>query len=57
VNAEEGEGFVDWDWLAAQPAVKDSGYVRRLHFEAPLMVAINGKRQRGVILKAAQAGD
>ncbi len=22
VNPEEGEGFLDWDWLAAQPAVK-----------------------------------
>ncbi len=33
VNAEEGEGFVDWDWLAAQPAVRDGGYVRRLHFD------------------------
>jgi len=56
VNAEEGEGFVDWDWLAEQPAVTDSGYVRRLHFDEPLMVAINGKRQRGVILKPA-SGD
>ena len=56
VNAEEGEGFVDWDWLAAQPAVKESGYVRRLHFDEPLMVAINGKRQRGVILKPARPG-
>ena len=53
VNPEEGEGFVDWDWLAAQPAVEETGYVRRLHFDEPLMVAINGKRQRGVILKPA----
>ena len=56
VNPEEGEGFVDWDWLAAQPAVKETGYVRRLHFDEPLMVAINGKRQRGVILKPGAAG-
>jgi CheY-like chemotaxis protein len=53
VNPDEGEGFVDWDWLAAQPAVNEMGYVRRLHFDEPLMVAINGKRQRGVILKPA----
>ncbi len=53
VNAEEGEGFVDWDWLAAQPAAKESGYVRRLRFDAPLLVAINGKRQRGVVMKPA----
>jgi hypothetical protein len=56
VNAEEGEGFVDWDWLAEQPAVKEGGYVRRLHFDEPLMVAIDGKRQRGVILKPASGG-
>ncbi len=47
----EGDGFIDWDWLAAAPAVKDAGYVRRLHFEHPLLVAIDGKRQKGVILK------
>jgi CheY-like chemotaxis protein len=57
VNAEEGEGFVDWDWLAEQPAVTDSGFVRRLHFDRPLMVAINGKRQRGVILKPEPEGE
>jgi hypothetical protein len=42
---------IDWDWLAAQPAVKEGTYVRRLHFAEPLLVAINGKRQTGVILK------
>jgi hypothetical protein len=51
VNPEGGEGTVDWAWLAAQPAVKEGSYVRHLHFSEPLMVAINGKRQAGVILK------
>ena len=51
VNPEDGEGYVDWEWLTAAPAVKDAGYVRRLHCEQPLMVAIDGKHQRGVILK------
>jgi hypothetical protein len=55
VNPEEGEGLVDWDWLAAQPAMKETGYVRRLHFEQPLVVTINGKRQRGVIVKPSTA--
>ncbi len=54
-TVNEGDGFIDWDWLAAAPAVKDSGYVRRLHFEEPLMVAIDGKRQRGVIVKPEKA--
>jgi CheY-like chemotaxis protein len=51
VNPEEGEGFVDWTWLGEQPAVSDRGFVRRLHFDRPLLVMIDGKRQRGVILK------
>jgi hypothetical protein len=51
MNPEEGEGFLDWEWLDAQPAAEDAGYVRHLRFTEPLVVAINGKRQRGVILK------
>ena len=56
VNPEDREGYIDWEWLTAAPAVKDAGYVRRLHFEQPLMVAINGKHQRGIILKPGAEG-
>jgi hypothetical protein len=55
VNPEGGEGLLDWDWLAAQPPVQEGEYVRRLHFSNPLVVAINGKRQTGVILKPGAA--
>jgi hypothetical protein len=51
VNPDAGEGFVDWDWLAAQPAARESGCVRLLKFERPLVVMMDGKRNRGVILK------
>ena len=51
VNPGSGDGMIDWDWLAGQPAVTEAQYVRRLHFDDPLVVKINGKRQRGVILK------
>jgi len=50
VNPEAGEGFVNWDWLAAQPAVTESGCVRRLRFEQPAIVKMDGKNNRGVIL-------
>jgi hypothetical protein len=45
------QGSIDWDWLTAAPAVKDSGNVRHLRFERPLLVMIDGRHQRGVILK------
>lgn len=51
VNPGAGEGFVDWAWLAAQPAVRETACVRHLRFERPLVVKMNGKRSEGVILK------
>jgi len=51
VNPDAGEGHVDWDWLAAQPAVHETPSVRHLRFERPLLVKMNGKTNQGVILK------
>jgi CheY-like chemotaxis protein len=51
VNPDAGEGFVDWEWLAAQPAVEEHGCVRHLRFETPATVIMNGKTGRGMILK------
>jgi hypothetical protein len=42
---------VDWDWLAAQPAEREEEHVRLLHFEGPLVVKMNGKKNRGIIHK------
>jgi hypothetical protein len=51
VNAEAGEGFVDWQWLAEQPAVRETAFVRRLHFDRPIVVKMNGRTQKGVMMK------
>jgi hypothetical protein len=51
VNADAGEGFVRWDWLAAQPAVSERGGVRHLRFEQPVLVHMDGRRNQGVIVK------
>ena len=51
VNPEAGQGFVDWEWLADQPARREAGCVRHLRFERPLVVRMNGRRNAGVILK------
>jgi len=51
VNPDAGEGFVDWDWLAAQPAADEASCVRHLHFDTPVVVKMNGKTNQGVILK------
>ncbi len=50
-NPQLGDGFVDWDWLAAQPAVAEESHVRLLEFDRPLVVRMNGRRNEGVIHK------
>ena len=51
VNADAGEGFVDWDWIAAQPAASEHACVRHLRFDRPMAVRMNGRRNEGVIYK------
>ena len=51
VNPDLGEGSVDWEWLAAQPAVEERGCVRLLNFAQPVMVLMNGRKSQGMILK------
>jgi CheY-like chemotaxis protein len=51
VNPDAGEGQLDWTWLAAQPAVRETSCVRWLRLERPLLIQMDGRRSEGVILK------
>ena len=53
VNPDAGEGFIDWQWLREQAAVEEHGCVRHLQFASPIVVMMNGKLGRGMILKPA----
>jgi len=50
-NPEIGDGYVDWDWLAAQPSVSEMEYTRHLRFDEPLIVKMDGGRNEGVVMK------
>ncbi|HYM24531.1 MAG TPA: hypothetical protein VEU08_15045, partial [Vicinamibacterales bacterium] len=56
VNPDAGDGFVDWGWLAAQPAASETEFVRHLRFAAPMTVTINGQSHTGRISKPASGG-
>lgn len=43
--------FVDWEWLASQPAVTESALVRHVRLDRGVTVKMNGRERRGVILK------
>jgi CheY-like chemotaxis protein len=51
VNELDNLGFIDWDWLTLQPAVRELKYTRHLSFDKPLGVRINGQQNKGIILK------
>jgi CheY-like chemotaxis protein len=51
VNPGVGDDFVDWDWLASRPAVRETSCVRHLRFDEPVVIKMNGKRNQGLILK------
>ncbi len=53
VNPDDGDGYVDWAWLDAQPALSQEAHVRHLRLDRPVLVKMNGKRGEGVILKPA----
>jgi hypothetical protein len=51
INPQDGDGFIDWDWLAGREALEDTGFVRHIRLEAPVRVAMSGKTGKGVIVK------
>jgi len=51
VNPDAGEGRLDWTWLAAQPAARETSCVRWLRLERPLLIQMDGRRGEGVIVK------
>jgi hypothetical protein len=53
VPHEETPG-IDWTWLAAQPAAAETEFVRHVRLEQPLLVKVDGRTGRGVILHGGQ---
>ncbi len=54
VHQRRDDGRVDWDWLAAQPALTEEldGTVRHLRLERPVEILVDGRAGRGVIRAA-----
>jgi len=51
VNPDAGEGSLDWQWLAEQPAVDERECVRHLQLSQPLKIVMNSRTSQGVIFK------
>ncbi|UCH19904.1 MAG: phosphoenolpyruvate synthase PpsA [Deltaproteobacteria bacterium] len=48
---ENGEDFIDWDWLQSLPAESETPYLRHVRLKKPLTLKIDGKSSCAVLLK------
>jgi len=51
INSKVKQGFVDWEWLLGQDPFEEKVYTRQLRFTNPIVIKINGHKNRGIILK------
>ena len=50
----DGPFAIDWDWLNRQPMVHETELVRHVRCAIPVMVRVDGRNARGVVLWRAQ---
>ena len=51
VNAYRNDGSYDQAYLDSQPAVHETKFLRHIHFDRPLVVKMDGKKNIGVVMK------
>ncbi len=49
IGRTDDRNYVDWEWLAAQPAMKETGYLRHVRLQHPITARIDGRSGRGII--------
>jgi hypothetical protein len=48
---DPGEDFFDWRWADAQPALSETEFIRHVRLESPMVLKIDGRKSRCVIIK------
>jgi len=51
INPFQKDGSFDTEYLDAQPAVYESEYIRHVRFEKPIMIKVDGRKNKGVVMK------
>ena len=46
-----GAGSIDWGWLESQQTIRETGFVRHVRARAPLVIRVDGRNGRGVVLR------
>jgi hypothetical protein len=51
VNPYINDGYFDIDFLNNLPAMHEDKFIRHIHFDKPMLIKIDGSKNRGIILK------
>lgn len=51
VDSQGGNGYIDTEYLRGLKGVEETDAVKVVEFENPLMIAINGRKSRGIVFK------
>lgn len=51
VDPASQKGFIDWNWLTSQKPIEEKRYTKHLRFHDPIVVKINGRKNKGIIFK------
>ncbi|MDR0892649.1 MAG: phosphoenolpyruvate synthase, partial [Mediterranea sp.] len=54
INAFMNDGVYNQESLNALPAAEETKYLRRIHFDQPVVVKMDGKKKKGVVLMPGQ---
>jgi CheY-like chemotaxis protein len=50
INSMTQDGFVNWEWLRANPVLEEKEFVRHLRLTKPIVAKVNGHQNKGIIL-------
>jgi hypothetical protein len=53
---QDGPYSIDWDWLSRQTAVSETELVRHVRLAKPILVRVDGRTARGVVLRNGTKG-
>jgi hypothetical protein len=51
INPFQHDGSYDTPYLNAQPAVYESEFLRHVRFKKPIVIKVDGRKNKGVVLK------
>jgi CheY-like chemotaxis protein len=51
INNHNNLGYINWEWLLEQLPVESMIFTKHLQFSKPILIKMNGQKNKGVILK------